>query len=327
MYREVLSVRTADDLKPLLRDGQRLQIEAQRRGWIEPQEAERVEYSDIKRGSDGLLYGKNSITQRYERIPSPEGVTFDSTSQQINVNTQPQQPTGAFFTTQVEGANQTLNQFREAANAARSRLPAIRSLKSMDIETGFGTRARTAMARMTNFLFGEGAGDVFSDEVPTAETFQALSQKMVNEELNLAKGPQTEGDAIRARQTVASLDKAPEANKFLLSYYEGLALREAERNQFFESRMNTGPNQTDEEGLVNFRQAEQEWLEYKNRTPLVATRQNDGKVLTYAGTRIPMVYYDFEKLFMQRNADNLQGMSMKEKRQAAQQAWRDANGL
>lgn len=320
------SIQTPQQLNEAVSELQMMQRRAVREGLVQPTAAE-TGYTSVITGSDGRRYGipKANPDQGYVPINSPEGVTFDSGGQTINVNT----GTGndnPFFSSATENATSTLNAFRESAQGANSRLRAIRALKGMDISTGFGTQARTNLARLTNFFFGEGAGDVFSDEVPAAQAFNALSQKMVNEELNLAKGPQTEGDAQRARSTVASLDKEQDANKFLLSYYEGLAMREQERDAFFRSRVNIGPNATQQQNLAEFQKAEDEWMQFKNETPLVATRQPSGKILTYAGTRIPMVYYDFEKMFLQKNGDQLGG-TMQEKRQAARQAWREANGI
>ena len=328
LYTELRGANNPEALASIVKDGARLEREAQMRGWMDAPKVETGYFSPVT-GSDGRRYGidKSNPNAGYVLIPSPEGVTFDSGGQDITVNAGGPPPRGTFFTSQVEGATETLGQIRSESRAAQTRLPAITALKGMDIETGFGTPARTALARATNFFFGEGSGDIFNSDISATEAFQALSQKMVNEELNLAKGPQTEGDAIRARQTVASLEKAPEANKFLLSYYEGLARRQIERNQFFERYMNTGPDQTDEQGLGAFREAEQEWLKFKESTPLVSVAQGDGRILTYAGTKIPMVYYDFEKMFLQKNGDQLSGMSMREKREAAQQAWRQANGI
>lgn len=326
--RRLQSIQTPEQLQEAARELQMMRQRAVRSGLISQPEMPETGYYSIVTGSDGKRYGipKGSQSQEYVAIHSPEGVSFNTGGQNININTAPQ-PSGAFFGSAVESATESLNQMRQSASAAQSRLPALRTLRSLDIESGFGTNARTGLARATNFIFGEGAGDVFQSDVPAIEAFRALSQKMVNEELNQAKGPQTEGDAIRAQQTVASIDKAPAANKFLLNYYEGLAMREMERNQFFERYMGTSPDQTDQAGLEAFREAERAWLDYKEKTPLVAVTRPDGTVLSDANTKVPMVYYDFERLFMRNNEDALKGLSMREKRAEAQNAWREANGI
>lgn len=324
-----LNTVTPGDIPQVMQDFQDFEQRAVQAGLIDAAPQAEAGFSNPVTGSDGIRYGipKGSPNQGYVPIPSPEGVKFDAGGQEINVNTG-SQPRGSFFGTAVDNATESLTTFRDSATAAQSRLPAIRTLKNIDIESGFGTNARLGLARATNAVFGDGAGDVFMGDVPAAEAFNALSQKMVNEELNLAKGPQTEGDAQRARSTVASLDKAPAANKFLLNYYEGLSMREMERNRFFEDRMSIQPGQTDEAGLQAFREAERTWAEYKNRTPLVAQTRSDGTVVSSdPNTAIPMTYYEFEKRFMRKNADRLKDMTMKEKREAAQQSWRRVNEI
>lgn len=323
----IRGIQTPEQLQEAVRELDMVRSRAVRSGLMSaPEQA--APHTNIKILEDGTAAGYNPLTGAYERLPGPEGAKFQQGGQNINVNTAPPAPTGAFFTSAVENANETLSSFRDAATGAQSRLPAIRTLKSIDIESGFGANARLGLARATNAIFGDGAGDVFMGDVPAAEAFQALSQKMVNEELNLAKGPQTEGDAIRARQTVASLDKAPAANRFLLNYYEGLATREIERDRFFQRYMNIDPTQPDQAGLAAFREAEQAWLEFKEKTPLVARVRSDGTVVSAdPNTAIPMTYYEYEKRFMQKNSERLQGMTMKEKREAAQQAWRKVNEI
>lgn len=54
------------------------------------------------------------------------------------------------------------------------------------------------------------------DGIPDSEILQSLSQENVNAILNLAKGPQTEGDALRALKVVFGLNKDPETNQRLI---------------------------------------------------------------------------------------------------------------
>lgn len=265
-----------------------------------------------------------------------EGVGGAGTS--IEVNTSPGQQQGRFFTDALDNASSQLKLFRNEANTAGDKLTRIRTLQQLNTDnpTGLGVKARMGMGRALDAVFGEGtSAELINTDVPALQAFQAISQKMVNEELNEAKGPQTDGDAIRATQTVASIDKETQANKFLLSYLEGIAERTRERDRFFRERVPMDATTTNEQGLRAYQEAEQQWQQFKESTPLIArsvARPNaNGQmqitVTSYANTSTPMVYYDFERLFVQNNRDKLQGMSAAEKRAEAQQVWRQLNGV
>jgi len=88
MYREILSMKTPDDLKSALQDGARLQREAQMRGWMDAP-AQPSPHTNIKILEDGTAAGYNPQTGAYERLQGPEGARFQQGGQHINVNTGP----------------------------------------------------------------------------------------------------------------------------------------------------------------------------------------------------------------------------------------------
>jgi hypothetical protein len=307
-------------------------------GILDIPQASGTEWSSVVTGQDGNRYGidKNRPDAGYQPIPMPEGVSVREGGQDININTG--QTQGRAFGNYVDYAASSVDSFREQAASASDRLTRLRTLQQLNEAntTGVGTNARVGLGGVLNAIFGDGTADELLDtDVPAMQAFRALSQKMVNEELNEAKGPQTEGDAQRARQTVASLDKENDANKFILSYTEGINNRSIERNRFFRERVPRSASQTDEQFAAAFEQAETEWEAFKESTPLIAvavpTEQPDGSmkpvVRTYPGTSIPMVYYDFERMFTQRNREKLKGMSAAQKREEAQKVWREINKL
>ena len=55
--------------------------------------------------------------------------------------------------------------------------------------------------------------------------------------LNQAKGPQTEGDATRAKATFASLSNTPQANEFILDFAKAVAMRDKKKAAFYNEAM------------------------------------------------------------------------------------------
>ena len=100
-----------------------------------------------------------------------------------------------------------------AADNAIDQDEQLAQLENIDISTGFGTEARGFFASVVNAIFGEGMGDALLNvDLPALQGFRGVSARLVNSELNKAKGPQTEGDAQRAANTLANLSNEVEAN-------------------------------------------------------------------------------------------------------------------
>jgi hypothetical protein len=66
-----------------------------------------------------------------------------------------------------------------------------------------------------------------------AQTFRAIQARQVNDELNLAKGPQTEGDAKRAKETYAALGNTPNANQFINDLQRAIIQRKGAEAKFY----------------------------------------------------------------------------------------------
>jgi hypothetical protein len=112
----------------------------------------------------------------------------------------------------------TKNVYRPSQDSAKSnaivasRLDALESLP-INEQTGWGTEAK---AKAKEVLVGLGYKDEDAKALASnAQTFKSIQARQVNDELNMAKGVQAEGDAVRAKATYASLGNTPEANKFI----------------------------------------------------------------------------------------------------------------
>ena len=209
-----------------------------------------------------------------------------------------------------------VEQIMEDSRNAGTRLKALRPMQSMDLEalsTGWGRQLRTSVASAAESVFGPAVADYIDDDADMSQTFQGLSQALINEDLRLNNGVQTEGDAQRARLVFPSINKLPGANKFLLSYMVGIEERKQSRARFYRERIGQG---------YSAASIEDEWRQYVDAVPLVAPSFGpDNLTIKYPGTNIPMVYPEFEKLFMQSQKEQLSGMSMGQKRTVAEAAW------
>lgn len=102
-------------------------------------------------------------------------------------------------------------------------------------KTGWSTQAQAAGAAVLSGLgIAPQNAKLFA---ANAEVFQAKAMERVNVELNAAKGPQTDQDAIRAQQTFASLKNTPQANKFILDMAEAKAMRDQMKARFYQEAM------------------------------------------------------------------------------------------
>lgn len=261
-------------------------------------------WSNVSTGEDGNRYGISNAdpSAGLVQIPGPEGVRFKSGGPTVNVNT-----AGVSEYQKSRGKNlaETVSGIEEDGRNARSQLALIQPLLAMDVETGYGKKGQLAAARLGGLLFGEDVGKLIYEQTSEAEAFEALSETLVNNTLNLAKGPQTDQDAIRVRSTLASLGKTPQANKFILGYSSGVQRRMIERAKFFSEEVN-------EKG-TNFKEVQSSWDQYLDSTPLVSAS------VYQKGTTIPMTFYEFEQAAKEKN----KGIS----RQVIEQKWRELNGI
>lgn len=128
------------------------------------------------------------------------------------------------------------NSYRPIQDAAKAsqlvsgRLDALESLPISE-KTGWGTEAK---AKAAEVLVGMGyKGDEAKQLASNSQTFRAIQARQVNDELNLAKGPQTEGDAQRAKTTYASLGNTPQANQFINDLQRAIIQRKGAEAKFY----------------------------------------------------------------------------------------------
>jgi len=157
-------------------------------------------------------------------------------------------------------------QIWEAGNAAEETISQVRQLKGIDIKTGALEPAKASFGAVLSGLGFENLAMDIAD-VPNAQSFNAVSARLVNKVLNEAKGPQTEGDAQRARSTISRLGNHPNARSFIEDSLLALALRKVQMRDFIDDKINIENK--------SFRQALADWRKYTLSTPNISSFRKD----------------------------------------------------
>lgn len=123
----------------------------------------------------------------------------------------------------------------EAGKSADTMLANVQALRNIDLNTGWGAEAKAAAA---NALAGLGIAPKNAEMfAANAQKFQSVAMTRLWEVLNNAKGPQTEGDADRAKATFASIKNTNDANQFIIDMAEANARRDKLRAGFYSEAM------------------------------------------------------------------------------------------
>lgn len=165
----------------------------------------------------------------------------------------------------------------DAGDTARSTIESLDQLDAIDVKTGALEPSKVALAAVMN---GFGVDSSWLANVTSAQALEAGSNRMVNDILNAAKGPQTEGDANRAKTIIRSLGNDPKAGQFKSDALRALSLRKIEQADFVGNMINNGKT---------FTAADQAWSKYKNSTPSLSA------VIKNPQTGLPLFYYQFKE--------------------------------
>jgi hypothetical protein len=171
------------------------------------------------------------------------------------------------------------------ADNAESTLASLDQLDAVDAKTGAFEPAKAAVAAVAEG-FGFDASAIAN--VTTAQALEGLSNRLVNDVLNTAKGPQTEGDAQRARSTLKSLGDDPRAGQFKSDSLRAVALRTVEQRDFIDQKIDAGST---------FSSARADWNKFKRDTPSLSD------VVKNPNTGLPLFYYQFKQSARQRRPD------------------------
>ena len=244
-------------------------------------------FTTTKVAEDGSLIGVNEAAGTAAPIDTG-GATFKGGGSIVNINneaqnkglTEEQKALGKSRVKRFEG-------LQEAADNAIDQDEQLAQLEGMDVETGFGVDTRSLVASAVNAVAGAGSGDALLDvNLPAIQAFKSVSKRMVNSELNKAKGPQTEGDARRAEKTVASLGNEMLANKFIIKSLRATNARKIEQSEFYQQVL-------ERDGTL--KSADKEWAAFKRKTPMLSATVMDRE------TGLPMFFNEFRAKTLERN--------------------------
>jgi hypothetical protein len=134
---------------------------------------------------------------------------------------------------------------------ARSALPSIGN--------GWAAPLQAAAAQ---FLTGTGmAPEAVQQVAANAEIFKQAGMTRLWEVLNAAKGPQTEGDATRAKATFAQLGNTKQANEFILDLMQAIAERDKMKASFYQKAIPVANERNGELHVIP--------LEWQQRVPSI----------------------------------------------------------
>lgn len=117
------------------------------------------------------------------------------------------------------------NVYRPVMDASKNNARLAAQLDAMDKlpiseKTGWGTNAKATAA---NVLVSLGMGNEQAKQYASdAQTFNSILNQQVWGMLAQQKGPQTEGDATRAKATYAQLENTPQANQFINDFQRAM---------------------------------------------------------------------------------------------------------
>jgi hypothetical protein len=179
-------------------------------------------------GSPMPEYLADKIVQRNSKtgdlsVVGSSGVTTNvSMGEKFDVEQQKQTMKFAF-----DQVSETRTQNRDVVNAQRSTQQALRRMSPL-LED-FANMA-IGSPQFNNFVTGLskqfetlGLDTGMARNITTADQFTAALTTLVQEQLRLNKGPQTDFDAIFASQTLPSLSNSLEANKAIVDYLDSQA--------------------------------------------------------------------------------------------------------
>lgn len=123
----------------------------------------------------------------------------------------------------------------DAGAQAGSMIANLDALKNVDFRTGWGAEAKAGAA---NVLTGLGvAPELVEKYAGDAQKFQSVTMDNLLTKLMAQKGPQTEGDSIRAQQTFAKVANTPEANAFIMDFARAKANMDQRKARFYEAAL------------------------------------------------------------------------------------------
>ena len=163
----------------------------------------------------------------------------------------------------------------EAGRAAEAEISNLNMAEQMALRNQEGELPPQYQAALANIAIASGVPPEMVGEyvgrMTDAQQFTALMNNLVLKKLQAQKGPQTERDAKRIEQTVASLGNTPQARMFLIKTSKAFAQRDIDKAKFYDSYWRQNGT---------YDGAEEAWREGWGGAPITMQRAN-GQVVLY----------------------------------------------
>lgn len=177
-------------------------------------------------------------------------------------------------------------EIQNTASAAHDQNEVIAQLENMDITSGLGEGLKVQGARVLKALGVEDRE--LEGYISSAQAFNAKSGQLLAEALAAQKGPQTDRDADRIKDTLPQIGNEDAANRFIMSSLRAINERKIEQAEFYERVL---------EDKGSLKEADKLWRDFKRKTPMLSDNVVDRE------TGLPMFFNDFRDKAVERNPD------------------------
>jgi len=172
----------------------------------------------------------------------------------------------------------------DRADGAAATMSYLNLAKSSVNDNSQASGLATILSKTAGFL-GVPLPDDFEKKATKSQNFDGMMGNILAEKLAAQKGPQTDRDADRMMQTLASLRNTTEARIFLLDSGAAMASRDLEQGRFYSDfRAENG----------TIAGAENAWRNRIEKRPLFGINKN---------TKLPVFYYQFQTRMKSSNPE------------------------
>ena len=205
---------------------------------------------------------KANETERHNRYVEqnpPSGTTIN-----VGSGNEEQKAYGKHLVKTFEGV-------QEAADVAFTANRELGMLRNIDVNQGAGESFKANIASW-GIALGVDPSTLGLPDPTNAQSYIALSKKMLLSAMAAQKGPQTEADMKVIAATIAKLDNQNEANQFIIDASIAVNDRRIAKAKFFDQRM------TDK---GTFKGASSAWSTAMGKTPFMAPNAKTGRPVFY----------------------------------------------
>jgi len=173
-----------------------------------------------------------SEAQKAAELANVELQTKPLITQQVGAVTGKQGTTNALNENWIK---QSYNPVLEAGKTSRDILSGLDALKTINVNTGWGTEAKANAANvLTSLGIAPKNAELYATNV---QRFQSVAMGKLLDTLAAQKGPQTEGDSTRAQKTFVMLQNTPQANQFIADFARAKANIDARKAAFYQEAL------------------------------------------------------------------------------------------